>query len=393
MAARGVTSTGSRVLLHLMAGSKEDAGTLGAFAGQSIHRIDACSGSFRDMRARGPGEPLLVVPDGAPGVIEAIETRFPRAARQRCLAHRMRNLAATVPEDLRLEVKARIQAACQATGRAIARDPARGVVADFAQGLPSATACFTDDPEACIAHLGMPVTRRPATGITNLPERSSLEERHRLGIIPNAFGGRPVRELMSGAMTRAAGRWRAIRLTGFERRRIAAVGQEPDEEYEAANGTRPAPQQPREFPAVRGLGHWSVSTTANAQFVLDAFDQAVHDRAPFANGVPAGHSGRGGRYLSIKYSERLADEKIEPSLGSVGDSFDNALAETVIVSFKTEVIRRPGPWRSVDGVEAATLERVDRVENHRLLERLGCATPAEAEARFRAAIAEPGMAA
>jgi transposase-like protein len=77
MAARGFTTTGARVLLHPMAGSREDAGTVGAFAGQSIHRIDACSGSLQDMRARGLGDPLLVVPDGAPGVIKAIETCFP----------------------------------------------------------------------------------------------------------------------------------------------------------------------------------------------------------------------------------------------------------------------------------------------------------------------------
>jgi transposase InsO family protein len=106
--------------------------------------------------------------------------------------------------------------------------------------------------------------------------------------------------------------------------------------------------------------------------------------------------------LSIKYSERLADEKIEPSVGSVGDSFDNALVETVIGLSKTGVIRRLGPWRNVDEVEAATLEWVDWFDDRRLLppeagacgnERLGYATPAEAEARFRAAIAEPSMAA
>ena len=148
MAAWGFTATGSRVLLHLMAGSKEDAETVSAF--------------FQDMRARGLGDPLLVVSDGAPGVIKAIETCFPRSARQRCLAHRMRNLAAKVPEDLWPEMKARIQAAYQAPSRAIARDLARGVVEDFERDLPSAMACFTDDFEACIAHLRMPVTHRRA---------------------------------------------------------------------------------------------------------------------------------------------------------------------------------------------------------------------------------------
>jgi transposase-like protein len=131
----------------------------------------------------------------------------------------MRNLAAKVPEDVWPEVKARIQAACQAPSRAIARGLAKGVVADFERELPSAMTCFMDDFEACIAHLRMPVTHRRATRTTNLPERLFVEERRRLGIISAAFGGRPMLKLMSGVMTRAAGRWRAIRFTEFERRR------------------------------------------------------------------------------------------------------------------------------------------------------------------------------
>ncbi|HEX5759983.1 MAG TPA: transposase, partial [Thermoanaerobaculia bacterium] len=113
-----------RVTLHLMAGSKEDAETVTAF--------------FQDMRARGLGDPLLVVSDGAPGVIKAIETCFPRSARQRCLAHRMRNLAAKVPEDCWPEFKARATAAYQAPSRAIARDLAAGLVKDYEAELPSA---------------------------------------------------------------------------------------------------------------------------------------------------------------------------------------------------------------------------------------------------------------
>ncbi|MFO7855975.1 MAG: IS256 family transposase [Paracoccaceae bacterium] len=223
MAARGFTATGARVLLHLMAGSKEDAETVSAF--------------FQDMRARGLGDPALVVSDGAPGVIKAIETCFPRSARQRCLAHRMRNLAAKVPEDLWPEVKARVQAVYQAPSRAIARDLAKGVVEDFGRDLPSAVACFEDDFEACIAHLRMPVTHRRAIRTTNLLERLFVEERRRLKIIPNAFGERPVLKLMFGAMTPAAERWRSIRFTEFERRRIEAVRQELDAEYETADTT------------------------------------------------------------------------------------------------------------------------------------------------------------
>jgi transposase InsO family protein len=88
------------------------------------------------------------------------------------------------------------------------------------------------------------------------------------------------------------------------------------------------------------------------------------------------------QYVSIRYTERLAEAGIEPSVGSIGDSYDNALAETVIGLFKTEVIHRRGPWRSIDAVEFATLEWVDWYNNRRLLEPIGYIPPAEAEANF-----------
>jgi transposase-like protein len=222
LAAWGFTASGTKVLLHLMAGSKEDAETVSAF--------------FQDMRARGLGDPLLVVSDGAPGIIKAIETCFPRSERQRCLAHRMRNLAAKAGEDQWPEFKARAVAAYQAPSRAIARELAEGLVRDYEAVLPSAVACFMDDFEACIAHLRMPVSHRRAIRTTNLLERLFVEERRRLKIIPNAFGEKPVLKLMYGAMIRAAERWRAIRITDFERRQMAAVRQELDQEYEARNG-------------------------------------------------------------------------------------------------------------------------------------------------------------
>src|SRR5215213_7072879 len=118
MAAWGIGEDGRKVLLHLMAGSKEDTETVRAF--------------FQDMRARGLGDPLIVVSDGAAGVIRAIEECFPRSARQRCLAHRMRNLAVKGPADLWPEFKARVTACYQAPSRAIARDLARGIRADYA---------------------------------------------------------------------------------------------------------------------------------------------------------------------------------------------------------------------------------------------------------------------
>ncbi|WP_292385443.1 transposase [Mesorhizobium sp.] len=201
---------GAKVLPHLMAGSK-DAETVSAF--------------FQDMRGRWLGDPLLVVCDGAAGIIKAIETCFPRSERQRCLAHRRRNLAAKVPEDRWPEFKARATAAYQAPSRAIARDLAAGLVKDYEAELPSAVACFMDDFEAAIAHLKMPITHRRAIRTTNLLERLFVEERRRLKIIPNAFGEKPALKLMFGSMIRAAERWRAIRITDFERRQMTAVRQ------------------------------------------------------------------------------------------------------------------------------------------------------------------------
>src|ERR1700740_2926320 len=222
LTAWGFTVEGRRVLLHMMAGSKEDAETVTAF--------------FEDMKRRGLTDPLLVTSDGAAGIIKAIEICFPRAARQRCLAHRMRNLAAKVPEDAWPEFKVRVQATYQAPSRPIARELAAGVVADYGRKHDSAVACFMDDFEACIAHLRFPVTHRRAIRTTNLLERLFVEERRRLKIIPNAFGERAVLKLMFGALIRAAERWRSIKVTEFEHRQITAVRKELDQEYETNVG-------------------------------------------------------------------------------------------------------------------------------------------------------------
>ena len=134
----------------------------------------------------------------------------------------------------------------------------------------------------------------------------------------------------------------------------------------------------------RRIVGWRVSRTAHADFVLDALEQALHDRRPFAGGGLVHHSDRGSQYVSIRYTERLAEAGIEPSVGAVGDSYDNALAETINGLFKAEVIHRRGPWRSLEAVEFATLEWVDWFNNRRLLEPIGNIPPAEAEAAYYA---------
>jgi putative transposase len=143
----------------------------------------------------------------------------------------------------------------------------------------------------------------------------------------------------------------------------------------------------------RRIVGWRVSRSARAEFVLDALEQALHERQPLRRASLIHHSDRGVQYVSIKYTERLVEAGIEPSVGSVGDSYDNALAETIIGLFKTEVIHRRGPWRSFESVEFATLEWVDWYNNRRLLASIGSIPPAEAEAAYYAQLEIMPMAA
>ena len=136
---------------------------------------------------------------------------------------------------------------------------------------------------------------------------------------------------------------------------------------------------------------WRVARSMRAELVLDALEQAIWSRSG-VNGV-VHHSDRGSQYLSIRYSERLAEVGAQPSVGSVGDSYDNALAETIIGLFKTEIIHRRGPWRNLEAVEYATLEWVDWFNHRRLLEPIGNIPPAELEATYHQSMSQLPMAA
>ena len=146
-------------------------------------------------------------------------------------------------------------------------------------------------------------------------------------------------------------------------------------------------------PSDRRIVGWRASRTAHASFVLDALEQALHDKRPVHRGGLVHHSDRGSQYLSIKYTERLAEAGIEPSVGGVGDSYDNALAETINGLYKAEVIRRRGPWQLFEVVEFATLEWVDWFNHRRLLDPIGNIPPAEAEQRYYADLADQAQAA
>ena len=134
----------------------------------------------------------------------------------------------------------------------------------------------------------------------------------------------------------------------------------------------------------RRIVGWRVSTSMATQFVLDALDQAIWQRKTPDHNALVHHSDRGSQYLSIKYTERLVEVGIDPSVGTVGGSYDNALAECVIGLFKTEVINQIGPWKSMREVEWETLKWVDWYNNRRLFGPTGYITPAEAEEAFYA---------
>jgi len=142
----------------------------------------------------------------------------------------------------------------------------------------------------------------------------------------------------------------------------------------------------------RRIVGWRVSGSMQAGLILDALEQALYDRRPVEDHGLIQHSDRGAQCVSNKYTERLAEAGIEASVSSVGDSYDNALAESVVGLFKTQVIRRRGPWRGLDTIESVTLELVDWFNNRRLLEPIGNIQPDEAEPHYYAENREPAIA-
>jgi putative transposase len=132
----------------------------------------------------------------------------------------------------------------------------------------------------------------------------------------------------------------------------------------------------------RRIVGWQVSNSMRTDFVLDALEQALYERQPEGGNGLIHHSDRGSQYVSIRYTERLAEAGIEPSVGSRGDSYDNALAETINGLYKTELIHRRAPWKTKESLELATLQWVHWFNHQRLLESIGYIPPAEAEANY-----------
>ncbi|WP_155616828.1 DDE-type integrase/transposase/recombinase, partial [Xanthomonas translucens] len=143
----------------------------------------------------------------------------------------------------------------------------------------------------------------------------------------------------------------------------------------------------------RRIVGWKASSSMQTDLVLDALEQALYARKPVGPDRLIHHSDRGVQYVSIRYTERLVEAGLEPSVGSVGDSYDNALAETINGLYKAEVIHRTSSWRTREEVEWATLNWVDWFNNRRLLEPIGNIPPAEAEANYYSYSHESAMSA
>lgn len=197
----------------------------------------------------GPGRSAARRHRRASGLIRAVETCFPRAVRQRCLVHRLRNLRSKAPESQWPEIAIRARACYEAASLALATLLRDDFVQAYGRDLPAVGQCFVDDFDACVAHLRLPLRHRKVIRTANLLGRLFLEERRRTKIIPHAFGKRPVLELMYAAVIRAADRWRGLTVGEFEQRQLRAIREELDRAH--ADRVRPAVRPNASAPTVR----------------------------------------------------------------------------------------------------------------------------------------------
>lgn len=238
LAAWGISAIGEKMLLGLYSASKED--------------TDSARECLRDLKARGMNDPVLAASDGAPGLIRALEEVFPRSLRQRCLAHKIRNLGNKVPDERWREVKAHALAAYQAISPMAARNAADELRRLYEKEFPSAVACFDDDFEACIAHLRLPIALRKATRTTNLLERLFGEDRRRTKVIPHAFGEKPILKLMFAALIRASASWRKVVIGEFELKQLAELRQQLQVDFAKQTSAPTKPASLHQFSSKRG---------------------------------------------------------------------------------------------------------------------------------------------
>lgn len=224
LCAWAITWEGKKVLLYLAPGTKE--------------ATESCKEMLHDLKRRGMADPVVVAADGAPGPICAVEEVFPQSLRQRCLAHKGRNIGAKLPDEAHPEVPDAARAAYQAPSPAMARALKDDLVERYGKLHPSAVACFVEDFEACIAHLRLPPANRKSVRTTNLLKRLFRGERRRVGAAGRLFGERPVLKMMYGASIRVTEKWRGIKAFDLERRQLERLQEQLRGEHR--NDVKPA---------------------------------------------------------------------------------------------------------------------------------------------------------
>jgi putative transposase len=212
LAAWGICTDGRKVLLHLALGNKES--------------YESWLDFLRDLVKRGLRTPVMITTDGAPGLIRAVEEVFARSLRQRCLAHKMRNVLDKVPDQDQAEVKAMVQAAYYAPNQEVARLLAADILKQYQARFPAAMKSFQDDWEACIAYLRCPPVHHKRIRTTNLLERSFLEERRRTKVIPRFFTEKSCLKLAFATVWRASQHWQGVKMTEFERQQLKLLRHE-----------------------------------------------------------------------------------------------------------------------------------------------------------------------
>lgn len=221
LCAWAITWPGRKVLLNLAPGTKES--------------TDCCREFLQDLKRRGLKDPVLVVTDGAPGLIRAVDEVLPTSLRQRCLAHKMRNLGSKLPEAIRAEFKQAARAAYRAPSPAMAAVLREDLVERYSAEYPTAVRCFQEDFDACIAHLRCPPSHRRVIRTTNLLERLFGEERRRTKAIWSYFGERPLLKLMYAAVVRASDRWRGLTINDFERAQLKELQEQLQQRHRRDN--------------------------------------------------------------------------------------------------------------------------------------------------------------
>jgi transposase-like protein len=212
LCAWAICADGRKIMLHLALGNKESYANWLEF--------------LRDMVRRGLQEPVQITTDGAPGLIRAVEEVFPNSLRQRCLAHKTRNVTDKVPDSVRPEIKNAVRAAYYAPNCEVASMIAADVLKTYQSAYPAAMRSFQDDWEASIAYLRCPAIHHKRIRTTNLLERSFLEERRRTRTIPRFFSEKSCLKLVFATLWRASQRWQGVRMSDIERQQLKLLRRE-----------------------------------------------------------------------------------------------------------------------------------------------------------------------